>query len=191
MVHADDGSTHAPPTYRPSGWRIGASTLFVSDTRRLQVYVFTSSGTVPIDQFESHIPEVTALYGFPIDVGQLVQLRSDRNNAIYRVTKLSPRKAELVPEGGGDSVKVNRKDLLAVKRFGERINPVLTHHEGFAAVQRGRRTLSSTARIFTRFNCWSTSTRGRSTAATRHLARRSGGSVPVRLPSMRRRSVRL
>jgi adenine-specific DNA-methyltransferase len=76
--------------------------------------------------FEEHIPEVTALLGFPLAVGQLVQLRTDPEDGLYRIKSLSARKADVAPEAGGEPARVNRNDVLVVKRFGEPIYPVLT-----------------------------------------------------------------
>jgi len=79
--------------------------------------------------YEEHIPETSALFGFPVRVGSIVQHRHEAEaKSLYRVTSLSghARKATIVPVDGGDETSIFAKELLVVKRFGEPIYPVLT-----------------------------------------------------------------
>jgi adenine-specific DNA-methyltransferase len=87
--------------------------------------------------FEEHVPETTALYGLPVQVGSLVQRRDDpAAKHLYRVTALAARggAATVAPHDGGQAESVPLRDLLVVKRFGEPIYPALTP---LGAVRRG------------------------------------------------------
>src|SRR5438067_1099723 len=78
--------------------------------------------------FEEHVPEITALYGLPVQAGSLVQ-RRDRpaSAALYRVTAVTPGgQATIEPADGGPPETACARDLLVVKRFGDPIYPALT-----------------------------------------------------------------
>jgi adenine-specific DNA-methyltransferase len=86
----------------------------VTDLRRKQKF-----GLV----FEEHIPETTALFGLPVQVGASVQRRQDSSDPVtYRVTKLGDmgKTAALVAADGSETAAAT-DDLLVVKRFGERM----------------------------------------------------------------------
>lgn len=71
--------------------------------------------------FEEHIPETTAIFGLPIQVGALVQRRQDSDaNAPPRVARLfdEGKAAVLVAQDGREETEAV-EDLLTVKRFGE------------------------------------------------------------------------
>lgn len=78
--------------------------------------------------FEEHIPETTALFGLPIQVGSTVQRRSDlEGRTLFRVAAINGKgKIRLDPEGGGPEEFEHEKNLLVVKRFGDPIFPSLT-----------------------------------------------------------------
>jgi adenine-specific DNA-methyltransferase len=78
--------------------------------------------------FEEHIPETTTLLSLPIQVGSIVQRRSDlEGRALFRVTAISGKdKVTLEPEGGGAEERDDARNLLVVKRFGDPIFPSLT-----------------------------------------------------------------
>jgi adenine-specific DNA-methyltransferase len=86
--------------------------------------------------YEEHIPEVSALHGFPVQLGSLVQRRDlPDDDSLYRVTALnSYGKTTLVSLDGDDELSVPHKSLLVVKRFGDPIYPTLTP---VGAVRRG------------------------------------------------------
>src|SRR2546426_11182982 len=64
--------------------------------------------------FEEHIPETTALLGFPVQVGATVQRGDDGNGStLYRVVGVNGRgKTTIEPLAGGDSTTVRARDLL-------------------------------------------------------------------------------
>lgn len=99
----------------------------LSDTKRRQRF-----GLV----FEEHIPETTALLGLPIQIGAIVQRRSDiEGRQFFLVRGISSRgKVTLEPEGGGAEEHEQKQHLLVVKRFGDPVFPALTPLE---AVRRG------------------------------------------------------
>jgi adenine-specific DNA-methyltransferase len=78
--------------------------------------------------FEEHIPEMTALFGLPIQVGSIVQRRSDfEGRTLFRVTAINSNgKIRMEAEGGGIEQVEQQKNVLAVKRFGDPIFPSLT-----------------------------------------------------------------
>src|SRR5437870_2854532 len=79
--------------------------------------------------YEEHIPEVSALHGFPVQLGSLVQRRDHPDDdSLYRVTALNSngKKTTLVSLDGDDELSVPHKSLLVVKRFGDPIYPTLT-----------------------------------------------------------------
>ncbi len=78
--------------------------------------------------FEEHVPETTSLLGFPLQLGAIVQRRSDTEGRhLYRVKGITARgKVTLEPEDGGDDELEHEKNLLVVKRFGDPIFPCLT-----------------------------------------------------------------
>ncbi len=75
--------------------------------------------------FEEHEPEVALLPGFPIKRGQLVQFRSNPRRGTYRVRAVRGRVADLEPEAGGPTENVDVRELLAIRRFGDPIYPML------------------------------------------------------------------
>src|SRR3972149_3923758 len=84
----------------------------VTDLRRQQQF-----GLV----FEEHIPETTAIFGLPFQVGALVQRRQDSQaSALFRVGRLVPggKFVVLVAQDGHEETAAVT-DLLVVKRFGE------------------------------------------------------------------------
>jgi adenine-specific DNA-methyltransferase len=86
--------------------------------------------------FEEHIPETSALLGFPVQPGETVQRRDEvTGNTLYRVSAVNGRgKATVEPLGGGELSTISARDLLVVKRFGDPIYPALT---SVGAVRRG------------------------------------------------------
>lgn len=79
--------------------------------------------------YEDHSPEVAVLYGLPIKVGSVVQLRSEANGSpSYRVMSLSrsQRIATITPIDGGAGKDVPVGNLLSVKRFDEPMYSLLT-----------------------------------------------------------------
>lgn len=85
--------------------------------------------------FEEHEPEVASLPSFPVKPGQLVQFRSRPKLGTYRVRSVRGRQADVEPEGGGATERADLKELLAIRRFGDPIYPVLTPLGG---VRRGK-----------------------------------------------------
>jgi adenine-specific DNA-methyltransferase len=71
--------------------------------------------------FEEHIPETTALFGLPIQVGGLVQRRQDSEaKTLFRVGRLAERgKSAILVAQDGHEETAAVADLLVVKRFGE------------------------------------------------------------------------
>lgn len=88
--------------------------------------------------FEEHIPETSALLGYPVRPGATVGLRREPESRLrYRVVSLSHRgsRARLAPEGGdGEELTVAVRDLVVVKPFGEPIYPAL---RSVGSVERG------------------------------------------------------
>lgn len=84
----------------------------IADLRRRQKF-----GLV----FEEHIPETTAIFGLPVQVGSLVARRQDSDSdAVFRATRLEDKGETAViaaPDGREQTVPI--QDLLVVKRFGE------------------------------------------------------------------------
>src|SRR5690349_6490541 len=64
--------------------------------------------------FEQHIPETSALVGFPIIAGATVQRRDDPEaKTLYRVIGLRGRgKATIESESGGDPEIVSERELM-------------------------------------------------------------------------------
>jgi adenine-specific DNA-methyltransferase len=104
--------------------RLGAA---LSDMKRRQRF-----GLV----FEEHVPETTSLVGFPVQIGSIVQRRSDvEGKQLYLVKTINGRgKVALEPEGGGDEEHEEEKNLLVVKRFGDPIFPALA---SLGSIRRG------------------------------------------------------
>ena len=76
--------------------------------------------------FERHIPETVDLLHVEPAVGDLVRLRRENGDALYRVFEMKRRLATLTPLDGGKNVEAAAADLLVVKPFGEPIYPTLT-----------------------------------------------------------------
>ncbi|MEX2139013.1 MAG: DNA methyltransferase [Pirellulales bacterium] len=78
--------------------------------------------------FEEHIPETSALLGFPVVVGATVQRRTTlEGQQLYQVKSVNGRgKVVIEPEGSGPEEIAAAKDLMVVKRFGDPIFPCLT-----------------------------------------------------------------
>lgn len=71
----------------------------------------------------------------PIVVGATVQCRNEPNGQYYRVTAANGNgKVTVEPISGGEPMKVAKKDVLVVKRFGDPIYPAL---RSVGAVRRG------------------------------------------------------
>lgn len=89
--------------------------------------------------FEEHVPETTALFGLPVQVGATVQRRDDAAGVLYRATSVNGHgKAKLEPtNGSGDVTEARVRDLMVVRRFGEPIYPALT---SLGAIRRGPKT---------------------------------------------------
>jgi adenine-specific DNA-methyltransferase len=79
--------------------------------------------------FEEHIPETTALFGFPVTIGSTVQRRSDpEGKQLFRVKNIHGNgRATLEPEAAASEPEQEAaKELMVVKRFGDPIFPALT-----------------------------------------------------------------
>jgi len=76
--------------------------------------------------FERHIPETVDLLHVEPAVGDLVRLRRESGDALYRVFEMNRGSATLTPLDGGKNVEATAPDLLVVKPFGEPIYPTLT-----------------------------------------------------------------
>ena len=76
--------------------------------------------------FEEHLPELIALPGLPIRVGDLAFVRSDSQSVPVRVTSISDSTATIEPRSGGGHRTLPLSDLFAVKRSGEPVYPALT-----------------------------------------------------------------
>ncbi len=76
--------------------------------------------------FERHIPETVDLHNIAPAVGDLVRLRSEDGNSLYRLFDLRQGSAMLTPLDGGHTVEAAATDLLVVKPFGEPVYPALT-----------------------------------------------------------------
>lgn len=91
--------------------------------------------------FEEHIPETTALLGFPIRQGALVDFRKESpGNGLFRVRSVTSggRSARIVPDADPQAkeLTVPTTDLMAIKPFGDPIYPSL---RPVSAIQRGGR----------------------------------------------------
>ena len=78
--------------------------------------------------YEEHIPEISALFQVPPQVGSLVQRRdTPEDPTLWKVTALSSqgRRAILVSTEDSTEATVAIKDALVVRRFGEPIYPAL------------------------------------------------------------------
>lgn len=86
--------------------------------------------------FEEHVPETTALPGFPIKAGSTVQLRKDlTGDKQYRVESSAGRgRLNLEPPGGGRAITAAPGDLLVVKPFGE---PMYSALKSVGVVRKG------------------------------------------------------
>jgi adenine-specific DNA-methyltransferase len=76
--------------------------------------------------FERHIPETVDLLFVQPAIGDLVRLRRENGDALYRVFEMNRGSATLTPLDGGKNVEATAADLLVVKPFGEPIYPTLT-----------------------------------------------------------------
>lgn len=76
--------------------------------------------------FERHIPETVDLLYVEPAVGDLVRLRQEDGDALYRVFELADASATLTPLDSGETVEAALDDLLVVKPFGEPVYPALT-----------------------------------------------------------------
>lgn len=85
--------------------------------------------------YESHLPEMAALPGIPVEVGSVV-VRREKLSAKYafRVTAIADAIATLEPVGGGAAQCAPVAELIALQRFGEPIYPGL---EKVGSVERG------------------------------------------------------
>ena len=86
--------------------------------------------------FEEHVPEVTALPGWPVEAGEKVQRRGDlRGGDVYRVTAIDAHGGATLSTLAGDAAGTARvEDLTVVKSYGEPVYPCL---RPLGAVQRG------------------------------------------------------
>ena len=85
--------------------------------------------------YENHLPEMTALPGFPIQEGAFV-VRRDKLSAhhMFRVCALTEGLAIVEPVSGGQTQSVPVGELMAMQRFGEPIYPGL---EKVGSTERG------------------------------------------------------
>ena len=85
--------------------------------------------------YENHLPEMTALPGFPIQEGAFV-VRRDKLSArhVFRVCALTGGLAIVEPVSGGQTESVPVGELMAMQRFGEPIYPGL---EKVGSTERG------------------------------------------------------
>jgi len=85
--------------------------------------------------YENHLPEMTALPGFPIQEGAFV-VRRDKLSArhVFRVCALTEGLAIVEPVSGGQTQSVPVGELMAMQRFGEPIYPGL---EKVGSTERG------------------------------------------------------
>jgi adenine-specific DNA-methyltransferase len=83
--------------------------------------------------FEQHIPETTTIASLPVQVGSVVQVRTDsrHTDATYEVTSIAGVSATLTPRRDAPEREATPvKDLSVVKRFGEPVFPSLTRLGG-------------------------------------------------------------
>ncbi len=85
--------------------------------------------------YEEHIPETEAIPGIPVQVGSLVQVRTN-SGSLWRVTgfKEGGKVAKIRAFNNGVEESTSTKDLLTVKRLGEPIFPWL---KPLGALRRG------------------------------------------------------
>jgi adenine-specific DNA-methyltransferase len=76
--------------------------------------------------FERHIPETVDLLYVEPAIGDLVRLRRENGDALYRVFDMNRGSATLTPLAGGRNIEAAVADLIVVKPFGEPIYPTLT-----------------------------------------------------------------
>jgi adenine-specific DNA-methyltransferase len=75
--------------------------------------------------FEEHIPEVAAIPGVAVALGDLVMDRTDSDGRLYRVRRLLKRSADVEPVAGGELERRRLNDLYLMRRFGEPTYPAL------------------------------------------------------------------
>jgi adenine-specific DNA-methyltransferase len=75
--------------------------------------------------FEEHIPEVAAIPGVAVALGDLVMDRTDSDGRLYRVRRLLKRGADVEPVAGGELERRRLNDLYLMRRFGEPTYPAL------------------------------------------------------------------
>jgi adenine-specific DNA-methyltransferase len=75
--------------------------------------------------FEEHIPEVAAIPGVAVALGDLVMDRSDSDGQLYRLRRLLKRSADVEPIAGGELERRRLADLRLMRRFGEPTYPAL------------------------------------------------------------------
>ncbi len=79
--------------------------------------------------FEEHIPETTAVLGLPVRVGSIVTKRKDSDgDTLWKVSTLSNGGKTAAIESIENNTKESMRtaDLIAVKRIGDAIYPVIT-----------------------------------------------------------------
>lgn len=84
--------------------------------------------------FERHIPEVVRLYGHPLRVGQLVQLRVPDDGRLWLLAELDDGKAVLRAVEDDAETAVDSDEVVTVRRFGEPLYPGVTE---VGAIDRG------------------------------------------------------
>jgi adenine-specific DNA-methyltransferase len=76
--------------------------------------------------FERHVPETIDLLYVEPTLGDLVRVRRENSDVLYRVVEFNGESATLTPLDGGETIEADPDDLLVVKPFGEPVYPVLT-----------------------------------------------------------------
>jgi adenine-specific DNA-methyltransferase len=87
--------------------------------------------------FEKHIPEFAVIAGLPIEVGDVVRIRTQAGDAAHRVTAVEGRTAVIEAVEGGKRQEHPRDNLAVVKRLGDPIYPTL-HPLGFVEKAPGK-----------------------------------------------------
>jgi len=72
--------------------------------------------------FEEHIPETSALQGYPLRKGAIVRRKAVASDRLYQISDLDSANATIVPVSGDEAAAtVGLSELLVVKRFGDPI----------------------------------------------------------------------
>ena len=75
--------------------------------------------------FENHVPEYTALYDVPVNIGNKVALKDKKINDMYIVKSIKGNKATCVNTRTKETCEFNVDSLVSIAEFGEAIYPYL------------------------------------------------------------------